>query len=113
MTWFVDPYAGDSDAIQALYQGSGDLWWGIYNRHRQGLPLELGHVDPEWREPIREALWALRDTADAFDLVRSVYYLKKARDESKPEGTCPKCGDVGRFVRMALCCPIHGMFGGI
>lgn len=26
---------------------------------------------------------------------------------------CPQCGHRGDFVRMALCCPIHGCFGGI
>lgn len=26
---------------------------------------------------------------------------------------CPKCGDRGKFIRMALCCPKHGAFGGI
>jgi len=31
---------------------------------------------------------------------------------AKPEG-CPKCGHRGDFVRMALCCPEHGPFGGI
>ncbi len=25
---------------------------------------------------------------------------------------CPKCGHMGEFVRMALCCPTHGVFGG-
>lgn len=25
---------------------------------------------------------------------------------------CPKCGHKGAFVRMALCCPNHGAFGG-
>ncbi len=30
----------------------------------------------------------------------------------KPDG-CPKCGHAGNFVRMALTCPEHGMFGGM
>lgn len=25
---------------------------------------------------------------------------------------CPKCGHAGDFIRMALCCPVHGVFGG-
>lgn len=28
------------------------------------------------------------------------------------EGTCPKCGDEGRFIRTALVCNEHGLFGG-
>jgi hypothetical protein len=28
------------------------------------------------------------------------------------ENGCPKCGHLGKFVRMALCCPTHGVFGG-
>lgn len=39
----------------------------------------------------------------------------KQKDEKEnvkiPEG-CPKCGDRGKFIRMALCCPRHGMFAG-
>ncbi len=31
--------------------------------------------------------------------------------EKETEG-CPKCGHLGDFVRMALCCPAHGIFGG-
>jgi hypothetical protein len=27
-------------------------------------------------------------------------------------GTCPTCGDRGTFIRMALTCPTHGVFGG-
>ena len=27
-------------------------------------------------------------------------------------GTCPTCGDRGSFIRMALTCPTHGVFGG-
>jgi hypothetical protein len=28
------------------------------------------------------------------------------------KGTCPKCGNEGNFVQMALICPEHGAFGG-
>ncbi len=31
---------------------------------------------------------------------------------NKPKEGCPKCGHQGNFVRMALCCPHHGVFGG-
>ncbi len=34
------------------------------------------------------------------------------RDPIVPEG-CPKCGCSGEFIRMALCCPTHGVFAGI
>src|SRR6187549_2186968 len=27
---------------------------------------------------------------------------------TKGDGTCPKCGAVGKFIRMALVCPYHG-----
>ncbi len=30
----------------------------------------------------------------------------------KLEDGCPKCGHPGEFIRMALCCPEHGVFGG-
>jgi len=30
---------------------------------------------------------------------------------TKPVG-CPRCGHAGDFIRMALCCPQHGVFGG-
>lgn len=30
----------------------------------------------------------------------------------QPTG-CPKCGHAGTFIRMALCCPDHGAFGGM
>lgn len=36
-------------------------------------------------------------------------------DQPEPKripDSCPKCGHVGRFIRMALCCPQHGAFGG-
>lgn len=33
--------------------------------------------------------------------------------ETKPrEGTCPKCHDEGKWVRTALVCNQHGVFGG-
>lgn len=33
--------------------------------------------------------------------------------DTKPkEGTCPKCHDEGRWVRTALVCNQHGVFGG-
>lgn len=28
------------------------------------------------------------------------------------DGLCPKCGRVGVFIRMALCCPKHGPYAG-
>lgn len=33
-------------------------------------------------------------------------------DTPHPKGTCPQCGDKGKFIRMALCCPQHGAFAG-
>lgn len=36
------------------------------------------------------------------------YVLKKSYN---PNG-CPKCGNPGKFIRMALVCPNHGAFGG-
>lgn len=33
------------------------------------------------------------------------------RADTEP-GTCPTCGDRGSFIRMALTCPAHGVFGG-
>lgn len=29
------------------------------------------------------------------------------------EGRCPKCGHLGEFRQMALCCPVHGAYAGI
>lgn len=26
--------------------------------------------------------------------------------------SCPKCGHPGEFIKTALCCPEHGVFGG-
>ncbi len=37
-------------------------------------------------------------------------------DAIKPkenDGSCPKCGERGSFIRMALVCTKHGMYGGI
>jgi len=36
----------------------------------------------------------------------------EAIQERKLSGDCPKCGHRGEFIRMALCCPQHGVFGG-
>ena len=41
------------------------------------------------------------------------YQLKTRRDAFSEQEGCPKCGNPGEFIRMALCCPEHGFFGGI
>lgn len=33
-------------------------------------------------------------------------------EKTNEKGTCPKCGHAGTWVRMALKCPEHGVFGG-
>lgn len=38
---------------------------------------------------------------------------KKRKQPKIADGTCPQCGAPGEFIRMALCCPRHGAFGGM
>jgi hypothetical protein len=53
---------------------------------------------------------------NAGTLAKQPFYRRWSEvvDEGEVLGDgCPKCGCRGEFVRMALCCPTHGVFGGI
>lgn len=47
---------------------------------------------------------------DGYDLLHLTPETRTM--EPVPDG-CPKCGHRGTFIKMALCCPKHGVFGGI
>jgi hypothetical protein len=90
-------------------------WWEVYSDWKQGLAPSVTALPAEWREPTLEALKSLTDMSDCLDLVRSAYRVKRARAQAAEHlaaGECPKCGRVGRFIRMALSCPIHGFYAG-
>jgi hypothetical protein len=44
-------------------------------------------------------------------LLANLVLADKIGKKLPPQG-CPKCGHEGKFIRMALVCPAHGMFGG-
>lgn len=43
---------------------------------------------------------------------RMTHFFRKSAAMTPEPGTCPTCGDRGSFIRMALTCPTHGVFGG-
>ncbi len=52
---------------------------------------------------------------NSFEMVLNAWQLRHSQivfTKPKKDG-CPKCGHAGDFVRMALTCPQHGMFGGM
>lgn len=74
-----------------MYDGNG--WFAVSQpTHTPGQPL--------YGVPKRLTKTTFKDIEIALDFPK------------KKEEGCPKCGHLGNFVRMALCCPIHGMFGG-
>jgi hypothetical protein len=44
---------------------------------------------------------------------RCVALLEREDAEEKHKDGCPRCGRPGNFVKMALVCSLHGVFGGI
>lgn len=98
--------------------------YGIEQRLREvacwpaGEQLERLYQAPDGRWVAIGTRGTVMDSPDGFN------WTKRYVDDSfmgygetllpkveKPKG-CPKCGHAGEFVRMALCCPTHGAFGG-
>jgi hypothetical protein len=109
------PYDEEGEEVERVYGKAYKSWWGFYSQWKQGQPFDPNLYEPDWREALIEGSKSLPPTSDALDFVRAVLRVKrKAEAAAKANnGTCPKCGHVGNFIRMALCCPTHGMFGGI
>jgi hypothetical protein len=69
--------------------------------------LEAVRLIPDLEDPAK--MWIV-DTVG-----RITHYILWSTNGTKPaiaKGTCPTCGDRGSFIRMALTCPTHGVFGG-
>ncbi len=76
---------------------SGHSW--INNFSSQGL---LGVW--EIAEPVNN-----KPTFDKSDWVANLFYSSLPRHGMD---VCPKCGSEGKWIRMALICPTHGLVGG-
>lgn len=80
-------------------------WRGLLERLHGVRP---GHA---WRRGIFDL-----ERADRIWLVdelgRMTHYVEAKVVMNKGKDGCPKCGNVGQFIRMALTCPQHGFFAG-
>jgi len=43
---------------------------------------------------------------------KDVDYKIPFKNKPQADGLCPKCGKIGIFIRMTLCCKIHGPYAG-
>jgi hypothetical protein len=71
-------------------------------------------------EALKEGLAEVKKTLqpnESFRLSTLEYQVNRALQKRVTyrgqKNVCPKCGDYGVFIRMALCCPTHGAWGGI
>lgn len=81
---------GELDALQLGYSWSGGV-------HDADDPLKIWLVDEYgYMSHCLEPLGAASD--------------HRMKDN---DGACPKCGEQGRFVRMALVCSKHGAYAGL
>lgn len=113
---YVDEYA----EAEAMYNAAPAPWWQLYNQWKQGLPIDVKtYAFESLQEPILEAARTLPLTADVYAFVREalrVLRRQRAAVEAarlRSDGSCPKCGERGGFIRGALCCPTHGAYAGI
>lgn len=90
------PHSDDTDSIE---------WRRLLERLHAVRP---GHA---WRRGIfdlerSDRIWLVDE------LGRMTHYVEAKVVVSSTKEGCPKCGHLGRFIRMALICPQHGFFAG-
>lgn len=101
----LDHCDANKDALIRAYGKDSpfDLTWRGLNYNWHSLSLEV-------------SLHPGRSRIISIDLqhVGIAYWLDpNAKPAKQADGTCPRCGAAGEFIRMALCCPKHGAFGGM
>jgi hypothetical protein len=116
-------YWTDEAEIDAFYNLSPELFFDLFSEFRQGRKPSLDNVHPQWREIVAEALTELDPgsaTGQARDIAARAWQIYKRRQQAndlaklRQDGSCPKCGDLGRFIRGALVCTKgHGAYAGI
>lgn len=75
--------------------------------------MKLGYVWAGGVHDLEDAgkIWLLDEYGYMSHFLEPIDAAAKAAPV-KSEGTCPKCGEWGKFVRMALVCSAHGAYGG-
>lgn len=122
----IDVQNGESltDEFDQRMKASGlsgvAAWHWAIDRYRVDgvVTIDENHYSRSGQSPVR------RFPEDFFRYMNPAIHIKGKFElttdgneiklkEIKPPPGCPKCQHPGEFVRMALCCPTHGAFGGI
>lgn len=98
--------------------GSYVMWVAVAPTGGYG---ELPYLSDDSDGKVREYLKMHDDEQYHLDMGRKiiwyegfdVLHLEYAENLNPVANGCPTCGNRGTFIRMALCCPLHGFFGGI
>lgn len=102
------------DLVDALSIGPYDTIPAGFDPALQVRAPAIGdtYVDPNGQMKVWDGKSWVRTTAGIIGTGGSTGPAPKAPKKKHIDGRCPKCGVHGQFIKMALCCPEHGPFGG-